>query len=214
MLGLHSPKAARLVYCTLLYVLSLALAASAHLSPPLLQLNMSAPRWQTAPGYSHWSPFLSVAIVFVISQNNKVSSQNYPAFFFLEIEFFYIRMSFFFFFYLSHAFLSLMILLFFHLFFSWSFGQREIHYARATAWVGAGRVACKLTACLLGITLYWQCDNARRAAALLLKGLHREHGMAALGGKRELGQKGVCVHDQQRFLFPSEIQFGKAKQAN
>lgn len=118
----------------------------------------------------------------------------------LEIDFLYIRMSFFF--YLSHAFLSLMILVFFHLFFSWSFSQREIHYARATAWVGAGRVACKLTACLLGITLYWQCDNARRAAALLLKGLHREHSMAALGGKRELGQKGVCVHDQQRFLFP------------
>lgn len=41
MLGLHSLKAAGAVYCSLLYVLSLALAASAQLSPPLLQLNKS-----------------------------------------------------------------------------------------------------------------------------------------------------------------------------
>lgn len=104
MLGLHSLKAARLVYCTLLYVLSLALAASAHLSPPLLQLNMSAPRWQTAPGYSHWSPFLSVAIVFCYFSEYQGVFSKLASIFLISCtsECLYL--------YLSHAFLSLIIL--------------------------------------------------------------------------------------------------------
>lgn len=66
MLGLRSLKATGTVYCPLLYVLSLALAASAQLSPPLLQLNKSTLHWQTPPGCSHLQPFFSVATFFFL----------------------------------------------------------------------------------------------------------------------------------------------------
>lgn len=68
--------------------------------------------------------------------------------------------------------------------------------------------------CLLGITLYWQCDNARRAAAVLLKGLHRERGMAALGGNG--GSKGgrVCTHLQWSFLFVFPLKVGMLRQTS
>lgn len=77
----------------------------------------------------------------------------------------------------------------------------EIDYVTESARLRVGSATFKLTGCLLGITLYWQFDNARRAAALLLKGLHRENGMAALGenGGSEGGR--VCMHVQWGFLF-------------
>lgn len=61
-------------------------------------------------------------------------------------------------------------------------------------------------AVLPGITLYWQCDNAGQAATLLLKGLHGQCGVAALGENGgKWGRPGVHACPM-RFLFASESQ--------
>lgn len=76
---------------------------------------------------------------------------------------------------------------------------REIDYVTEDSRPGVDSAAFKPTGCLLGITLYWQFDNARQAATLLLKGLHGERGMAALGENGGSEGGWVCMHVQWGF---------------